>query len=456
MKHSQTIAAVSTPNGQGAIGIVRLSGENAIEIAQRVFRSGSGKALASLKGYTGTLGHTFDAQGDMDETIAFVYRAPRTYTGEDMVELSCHGGSFVLRRVLRACLAAGAVMAQPGEFTRRATLNGKMTLTQAEAVMDMIAADSLAAGKSALQMREGALYRKITALTDELVGISAGLAAWMDYPEEDVPAVSRETLHVQTAAALERTDELLRSYDEGKLYRHGVETAIAGRPNVGKSTLMNLLSGAQRSIVTDIPGTTRDIIEESVMLGGFLLKLSDTAGLRDTHDPIEAMGVELALGRLQIAQLVLAVFDATQPLEEQDRALIERIGGTAAVAIINKSDLGVNPSMGELKAHFEHVVELSAKSGVGLPELEEAVIAALGVRRFEEQDVTIANERQRSCVLQAQSALREALETLDTGLTPDAVDVCIVDAIDALTSLTGERASDKIIDEVFSKFCVGK
>lgn len=456
MHDAPTIAAISTPQGPGAIGVVRLSGSGAIGVAGRVFRSLSGRDIASMRGYTGTLGRVFDQGGDIDEAIALVYRAPRSYTGEDVVELSCHGGEFVVRRLLRACLDAGAVMAAPGEFTRRAVLNGKLSLTQAEAVMDMISADSVMASRSALQVREGALYDKIAGIIHELVGISAGLAAWMDYPEEDVPEVSRETLRLELTNALVRMHGLLASYDAGKIYRSGIETAIAGRPNVGKSTLMNLLSGTRRSIVTDIPGTTRDIVEESVMVGGLTLKLADTAGLRDTDDPIEAQGVGLAWGRLETAQLILAVFDGAQPLDEGDRELIARIGDTPAVAVINKSDLGLDAGMDEIRAAFAHRVEISAKSGEGVAELEAAITAALGVRRLEAQDVTIANERQRSCVVSARAALSEALDVLDSGLTPDAADVCVVGAIDSLMTLTGEKASDKIIDEVFSKFCLGK
>ena len=294
MNDNQTIAAISTAMAPGGIGMIRISGEQAMELADKVFRSISGRKLIDFKGYTGAYGKVYDKDGEIDECVAFVYRAPHSYTGENVVELCCHGGVYLVKRALRACIDAGARPAEPGEFTKRAFLNGKMGLTQAEAVMDLISAQGSHGAKAALSAREGAIYRKIHGVADQLLGISAGLAAWTDYPDEDIEEVSDENLTRSLAEVKNSLEKILRDYDTGKILREGVETVIIGRPNVGKSTLMNLLSGTQKSIVTQIPGTTRDVVEETIQLGEVILNLADTAGIRDTDDIVEAADVELA------------------------------------------------------------------------------------------------------------------------------------------------------------------
>ena len=334
-----TIAAISTPVAAGGIGMVRISGPQALEVADRVFRSVSGKQVQQTEGYRGLYGRVHDGQGEIDEAVVFVYRAPKSYTGENVAEICCHGGVYLVQRTLRACIAAGARPAQAGEFTRRAFLNGKMSLTQAEAVMDLIASQGQQSAQAALQAKDGAVFSKIHQVIDRMLSISSALAAWVDYPDEDIDEVSDDNLRAGVEEICRRLHDILRGYDNGKILREGVSTVIVGRPNVGKSTLMNLLSGQEKSIVTKIPGTTRDIVEDTIRLGDIVLNLADTAGLRDTDDPVEKVGVELARKRLDTSYLVLAVFDSSEELSEEDMELIEKIKDRPVVAVINKSDL---------------------------------------------------------------------------------------------------------------------
>ena len=312
----KTIAAISTANGQGGIGVIRISGENALDVAERVFVSVNDKRITEMKGYTAAYGRIVDDGEVLDEAVALVFRAPHSYTGENVVELSCHGGLYVTKRVLRAVLKNGAVPAEAGEFTKRAFLNGKMGLTEAEAVMDIISARGAQSARAALSCMEGRLRMRIDRVRDTLVNTAAHLSAWADYPEEDIPEVDGDHLSSSLNECRNELNSLLNSYDAGKIMREGVDTVIAGRPNVGKSTIMNLLSGCERSIVTSIPGTTRDVIEETVILGEIPLRLSDTAGIRNTNDPVERIGVEKARDRILKAGLVLAVCDSSKPFSD--------------------------------------------------------------------------------------------------------------------------------------------
>lgn len=453
---STTIAAISTPLAAGGIGIVRISGEKALEIGGRVFRPANGKKLGELPGYRGLFGRVADREGEFDEAVAFVYRAPKSYTGEDTVELCCHGGLYLVQRTLRACLDAGAAGAQAGEFTRRALLNGKMSLTQAEAVADLIAAQGRHSAQAALGARDGAVYREIHRISQRLLELSAALAVWVDYPDEEPQEVSGGRLERAVEELSGELSRLVRDYDNGRVFREGVDTVIVGRPNVGKSTLMNLLAGAQKSIVTQIPGTTRDIVEDTIRLGEVVLHLADTAGLRQTDDPVERLGVELASQRLERSFLALAVFDSSDPLTQQDRELLSRLQGRPAVAVINKTDLERRIDVQEVRRSVPVVVELSAAQGGGVEELSQAVLQVLSREGADPTAGLLANERQRGCAVQALESIRQAGEALSAGETLDAVGVCIDEAVDALLSLTGEKATDAVVDEVFRRFCVGK
>lgn len=462
----QTIAAIATPNAVGGISVIRISGPEAIAVADRIFTALSGRPLSAMKGYTAAYGHIFtDKQTDsLDDGIATVFKAPHSYTGEDVVELSCHGGLLVTRKVLRAALNHGAQLAAPGEFTRRAFLNGKLSLTQAEAVADMIAAGSERSLRTAKTAMDGALYRKIRAITNDLLAVSAHLAAYIDYPEEDVDELTeRDILHI-CKNSLSSLEKLLRNFERGRLIREGVDTVIIGRPNVGKSTLMNLLSGCSRSIVTNIPGTTRDIVEETVNLGDVVLRLADTAGIRDTDNPVEKIGVDIALERLEGAGFALAVFDLSESLTEDDERIIARLHSLPdlpVVAVLNKTDLPQQLDPERITSLFPHTVQLSAGGSMEQQEaaielLNKTITELLMLESVDTHEAALANERQREAAAEAARLLSEVCATIESGYTLDAVDVALESALSALFRLSGEKVSDTVIDEVFSKFCVGK
>ena len=451
-----TIAAISTGQAAGGIGIVRISGENALNVADRIFKSVSGLKLKELSGYRAALGTVFFEEKPVDEAIATVFRAPKSYTGEDVVELSCHGGLYVTRQVLRAALSAGAVAAEPGEFTKRAFLNGKMDLTKAEAVMSIISAQGEQAKAAALGTLDGLLYRKISGISSELKGLAASLAAWVDYPDEEIEDLPDDKILSVLENAASSLSDLIARFDSGRAVLEGVDTAIVGKPNVGKSTLMNLLTGTEKSIVTEIAGTTRDIVEETAVVGGVVLRLCDTAGLRETDDKVESIGVARAKQKLETATLILAVFDASAPLEEQDKALFPLCKEKHAIAIVNKTDLPTKLDTNILDTVFNKVVYISAKENNGLQSLEQAIAEVLGTAAFDSSAATLMNERQLACCSAALDAVKEAHDALASGVTRDAVQVCVDSAIESLDTLTGERATESVVNEIFSRFCVGK
>ena len=452
-----TVAAISTPLSASGLGVVRISGEDAVKIGEKCFRPfKGGHNLSTLKAYSCAYGRVLDAEGDIDEAVATVFIAPKSYTGENTVEFSCHGSPALLRRVLRATLSAGASPAGPGEFTKRAFLNGKLTLTQAEAVMDIISAGSQGAGRAALALRAGALYKKIRKITDDLTALESHLAAWSDYPEEDVPELSDEAVSTVLKEADAVLKRLISTYDAGRIIREGAVTVIAGKPNVGKSTLMNLLSGRDRSIVTSVAGTTRDVVEESVLVGDIPIRLLDTAGIHETDDVVERIGVDMAQSALDRCDAVIAVFDSSAPLDDDDRSLIEKLKNRPVIAVINKSDLEKKADADYIRSHFEYCVTISAAKGDGEDEFREALGKLLKTADLDPAEPVMANERQLDCARRGEKALSEGLEALECKMTLDAVGICIEAALDALYELTGEKASEAVIEQVFSRFCVGK
>ena len=451
-----TVAAISTGRAPGGIGIVRISGENAIAVADKVFSSFNGKKLCEIPGYSALYGKAHGKNGHIDNVVALVFKAPKSYTGEDVVEISCHGGLFVTDRVLNAVFEAGAVPAEAGEFTKRAFLNGKMDLTSAESVMSIISAQGEQAEKIALGVLEGKLFKEIKKITDKLLYDMALLSAWVDYPYEEIEDLSAEKLKSHIAESKNELEKLINDFGKGQIILEGVDTAIVGCPNVGKSTLMNLLSGTDKSIVTEIAGTTRDIVEDTVNAGGITLRLADTAGVRDTDDTVESIGVERAVKRLENAELVLAVFDGSRPLNGDDRRLIDLCKGKKAVGIINKTDLDKNCLNDEVEKNFPQTVFISAKTGEGKAELISAIETLLGTADFDTSAAAVVNERQRDCCKKALDALNDAQNALDLGLTMDAVTVCLDSAAENLMVLTGEKATELVVNEIFAQFCVGK
>lgn len=451
-----TIAAISTGQAAGGIGVVRISGENALSVADRIFKTVSGIKLEKLSGYKAAFGKVFFEGKCVDEAVALVFKAPKSYTGEDVVEISCHGGLLVTKQVLRAALANGAVPAEAGEFTKRAFLNGKMDLTRAESVMNIISAKSDQAKSAALNTLDGALYKKISEISLSLKKIAAQMAAWVDYPDEEIDDLSDEKLKTTLLTAKAELERLIKSFDVGKIIIEGVETAIVGKPNVGKSTLMNLLSGCEKSIVTSVAGTTRDIVEETVTLGNNVLRLADTAGLHDTQDTVEKIGVDRTRQKLDRASLVLAVFDSSTEIDDEDMEIIKMCNGKNAVAIINKTDLNTDFDAEKINKNFENVVYLSAKDRNGIKELEKAIEKTLGTADFDTSAATLMNERQLSCCKAALQSIDEAISALEIGMTRDALNVNIDVAVESLDTLTGEKATESVVNEIFSQFCVGK
>lgn len=451
-----TIAAISTPNAAGGIAVIRISGEDAISIADKVFSPYGNKKVTEMAGYTCAYGVAHNGSERIDDCILTVFRAPHSYTGEDIAELSCHGGLYVTKKILRAILSNGAVNAEAGEFTKRAYLNGKIDLTKAEAVMDIISAKGERELKMAESLREGAAYKKAKKCSERLMKILGDLAAWADYPEEDIPEVHSDVLSEELKVIRDELRSLVRNYDSGRILREGAATAIIGRPNVGKSTLFNCLSGCERSIVTDIAGTTRDVIEESVRIGDITLRLSDTAGIRETDDVIEGIGVEIAEKMISASELVIAVFDGSCLLTADDLRLINKINKDKTIAVINKNDIEQKIDISVLEGSIKHIVYLSAKENSGIEQLQSAIEEILSLNEADFDTATAANERQKKCIDTALEGIESAISSLEIGEMLDAVNVLLDEAEQSLLMLTGEKVTDAVVDEVFSRFCVGK
>lgn len=455
-----TIAAISTPIGIGGLGVIRVSGKDAVLVVDRIFCAANKQTLADAMTHTVHYGHicTVREKKILDEVLVTVMRAPRTFTAEDVVEISTHGSPLLMRRVLEELLEAGARLAQPGEFTRRAFVNGRIDLTQAEAVMDIIQADSDAAISSAISHLEGGLHEKIEQIRRPLIYLSAQFAAAVDYPDDDIADLSEEGLREALTQAVAQCESLLATKEEGIIAKEGILCAIVGRPNVGKSSLLNALTGTERAIVTEIAGTTRDVIEQPIILDQVALRLVDTAGIRQTEDMVEQLGVERSRQYIESAQLLLLLLDASMPLTEEDRELLAYTEKKKRIIIWNKSDL-VKGSDG-----IQHIIlpggdvtlSVSTKTKEGLQQLRQAIIAVCGVEKLSAESIMLSNLRHIKAVEGAVVSLREAISTLDAGMP---VDMCFIDlsaAIQQLGQITGESVSADIVDEIFANFCVGK
>lgn len=451
-----TIAAISTAQGQGGIGVIRVSGKQAFTIVDKIFKSVSGKKIMDIKGYTALFGHIYNNEEVLDEAVVLKYVAPKSFTGENVVEISCHGGMYITKEVLNAVIMAGASLAEPGEFTKRAYLNGKMDLTEAESVMDIISAKSKSAARAALFVKDGALFKKSQQVKQLLLDKAAHLSAWADYPEEDIPEVSEDSIMESIEESISILEKLLSTYDMGQVVKEGIDTVIAGRPNAGKSTLMNLLVGREKSIVTNIAGTTRDVVEDTVLVGNVMLKLSDTAGIRDTDNEIEKIGVQKTFDKINGAGLVIALFDNNEVLNSEDIDLINKIKDMPCIAVINKIDLEDKVDKKYITDNIENVVYISAKQQDNIDELKNMIEKIAGTEDFDPSTGIIANERQRNAIRNAVNSLYEAKESLAMGMTMDAITVSLQETIDYLLELTGEKAGEEIVDSVFHNFCVGK
>lgn len=449
---SDTICAISTAPATAALGIIRISGPEVFSILLPLLKRKNGTPVQVEAGKA--ILCRIEHQGEVyDEAVVTFYEGPRSYTGEDTAELSCHGGLYVLKSVMELLLRQGCRLADPGEFSKRAFLNGKLDLIKAQAVIDLIEATSRAEQKNALSQMEGHLSKKITALYERLVELNTALLAYVDFPEE-VDAPEEDTLAELKELEAQLTS-LLAGSDRGQLIREGLNIAIVGAPNVGKSTLMNQLLGYDRSIVSAIPGTTRDTVTEGCRLGDLKCHIADTAGIRETADPIERQGIDIARKRAEEAAVVFAVFDGSRPLTDEDMALAEQFGNERNLAIINKADLPQNTNKEYIKNKFIHCVELSAQNGEGCTALDEWVLT-----QFSTEDTSveglITSVQQTQRLAAGQRHIRRAIEGLEQGFTPDMASLDITEAAAAVGEVTGQTVTDQTIDQIFSRFCVGK
>ena len=455
------IAAIATGHSPTAIGIIRVSGEGCFALCDQVFRAANGRPFPEQPSHKMVFGEMLDAESRViDRGLAVRFPGPHSYTGEDSAEFHCHGSPVVLRELLDALFAAGARQAKAGEFTQRAFLNGRLDLTQAEAVIDLIDAETAAAARNAAAQLDGGLRRVLEPIQDSLLDITSRFYAVVDYPDEDIEDVEPEQVAEALSSAEKQLSSLLATCQRGKVLKSGVRTAIVGRPNAGKSSLLNALAGYERAIVTDIPGTTRDTVEESVLCGGVLLRLIDTAGIRDTEDVVEQKGVERSRKALESADLVLAVVDSSVPLTDEDLEVLRLAAENPRwIAVFSKCDLW------DTKAHSVGIigspapaasVTLSSVTGEGLGDLENAVAALFPAGDPKEAGSLLTDQRQEEAARRARDAVRRAKDALENGLTPDAVLTDAEEALDSLGELTGRTAKEEIVSRIFSRFCVGK
>lgn len=451
------IAAISTPLGMGGIGIVRISGQGSIALVDCLF-SGK-KSLLEKKSHTLSYGKIVSHGEVIDEVLVSVMKAPQTYTKEDIVEINCHGGSLVTRRILEAVLNHGARLAEPGEFTKRAFLNGRMDLTQAEAVIDIIQSRTDLSRQAAVNQLEGRLKTEVRSMREEILDMIAAIEAVIDYPEHDVEEETYGSMEQSALKILSRMEELLANADRGKIIREGLETVIVGKPNVGKSSLLNWLLEEERAIVTDIPGTTRDTVEEYLNIDGIPMKIVDTAGIRETGDIVEKMGVEKSKAYAEKADLILMMLDSSSPLEEEDREILSFIRGKKTLVLLNKADLAQKLSLDELEKYIskDQLISVSIKENRGF----EALILGLKELFFsgevvKAEDALLGNTRHKNALFQAKEAMEHCMMTIRTRMPEDFISMDLQDAIRALGEITGDVADEEIIDRIFTKFCLGK
>jgi tRNA modification GTPase len=457
-----TIAAISTPSGEGAIAIVRLSGEDAVKIADKIFKSVKGKRLAEAATHTIHYGHLIDPhEGQIvEEVMVSVMRGPKTFTKEDVIEINCHGGIVSVKRVLQLVLRNGARIAEPGEFTKRAFLNGRIDLSQAEAVMDLIRAKTDRAMNVALGQMEGRLSKLIRKLRQEILETLAHVEVNIDYPEyDDVEEMTHKVLMEKAFLVREELKKLLQTSQQGKILREGLSTVIIGRPNVGKSSLLNSLVHENKAIVTDIPGTTRDVIEEYVNVRGVPLRLLDTAGIRETEDIVERIGVERSRQVLKEADLILLVLNSADPLTIEDENLFKAVEGMDVIVIVNKTDLPQEIDMNWVKElSGEHkLVTTSLLEDKGIDELEEAISSLFFSGTIEAGDLTyVSNTRHIALLTQALQAMEEVIEGIEMGTPIDIVQIDLTRSWEFLGEIIGDSVHESLIDQLFSQFCLGK
>lgn len=461
MFQEDTISAVATAIGEGGIGIIRISGPQAVMIADNLFQGFRGRKASSVTSHQAAYGNIIDPSSGMiiDEVLLLPMLAPHSYTREDVVEIHCHGGPVPLKKILHLTLAQGARLAEPGEFTKRAFLNGRLDLTQAEAVIDIIRAKTDASLRMAVNHLSGQLSEQIRLIRHDILGMIAQLEASIDFPEEDIEELAANKVAQNVKETIMRIGNMLATANTGRILREGLETVIIGKPNVGKSSLLNALLREKRAIVTDVPGTTRDVIEEYVNIRGIPLKIVDTAGIRETADIVEKLGVEKSRELLARADLILFVLDASVPLSAEDREVLALMQERQAVVLINKTDLPVALQMNELNQLIsdKKIIKLSVLEGTGLEELEQTIVDMVyGGQVVQAEGAFVNNVRHANLLRQGQMHLEAVLETVDANMPPDCIVVDLRDAWEKLGEITGDTVGEDIIDQIFTQFCIGK
>ena len=453
-----TIAAISTAMTNSGIGIVRMSGVESLEIIQKIYKGKIEKDFENIKTHTIHYGYIVDGDETIDEVLVMILKGPHSFTGEDTVEINCHGGVYVIKRILETVIKYGARPAEPGEFTKRAFLNGKLDLSQAEAVIDVINSKNEYALKSSVSQLKGNVQKKIKEIREEIIYHTAFIETALDDPEHISVDGYGEKLHIVVDNLLEELDKLVKSSDNGRIIKEGIKTVIVGKPNAGKSSLLNVLVGEDRAIVTDIAGTTRDVLEESIQLNGISLNIMDTAGIRDTEDIVEKIGVDKAKTYANEADLVIYVVDSSRELDENDFDIIDMIRDKKAVILLNKSDLDTVVTEEMIQSHIDKpILSISAKEEKGIRELEETLKDMFfhGEISFNDE-VYITNIRHKTALQDAYSSLQKVIMSIENDMPEDFYSIDLLDAYESLGSITGETIGEDLVNEIFSKFCMGK
>lgn len=449
----ETIAAISTPPGVGGIGIIRISGDNALNVAKRIFKA---KNKSEIKPFTIRFGYVVDEnQNALDQVLVSYFKSPKSYTGEDVIEINCHGGNVSTREILELVLKNGARLAEPGEFTKRAFLNGKLDLTQAEAVIELINSKSDKESKASYKQLEGLLGAKIKEIKQGIIDLLVDIEANIDYPEYDIEEVRRERIYNVLSKNVSKLETLEKSFESGKILRDGVSTVIIGKPNVGKSSLLNRLVKEDRAIVTEIAGTTRDTIEEYITIRGIPLKLVDTAGIHETDDIVESIGVNKSKKAIDESELVLLMLDATRELSKEDEELLEATKNKNRIILINKIDADKKINKDMFKS--DKVIEMSTKTLAGIEELEETIEEMFNISELNiENEIVITNVRHKNLIHKAAEEIKNAIVSIKNGLPIDMLSIDLQEALQNLGEITGESISEEVVKGIFAKFCVGK
>lgn len=454
---SDTIAAISTSPGIGGIGIIRMSGEDCFQILEKIFKPKKKQSIEKIKGYTMKFGKIVDKDNIIDEVLVSYFKSPKSYTSENMCEINSHGGIVIMNKILDLCIKNGANLAEPGEFTKRAFLNGRIDLSQAEAVIDIINAKTDKEAEVSLKQLEGSLSEKIEKIRKIVISVMADIEATIDYPEYDL----EEVTNAKIIKVLDEVDILLKSLEKsfynGKILREGISTAIIGRPNAGKSSLLNLILNEERAIVTDIEGTTRDTIEEFISIDGIPLKIIDTAGIRNAKDEVEKIGVEKAMDIAKRSDIIIAIFDSSKKLNEEDKKILELLKDKNAIILLNKIDLEKIIKVDEFKEINKPVIEISTKTKEGIDKLYEEISKMFKLKEIANDGETIvSNVRHKNIIINSRRNLEKARETINNNMPIDIISTYLKEIIEELGKITGETVTDDVITEIFSKFCLGK